>query len=157
MGAWSALILRSGIAKEKIMQLASFAAIAALAIFVIVIDRNPLTPFWGNTPMAVIGLTAVGLGFTSLLLQALYAPFDSGMRRMLRKQWLQFLGKYSYAIYIVHVPVVIMMDRLLAGQTGICYVAPFLLSVMSISVGLSLISWRVIEKPCLSLKDRFTT
>jgi len=77
-------------------------------------------------------------------------------------RWLRFLGKYSYAIYVVHFPIREIGMRYLTpmvnGADDVWRLARGLLfvgGVLGASIVLALISWRFLEKPCLDLRERF--
>lgn len=75
---------------------------------------------------------------------------------------LQRIGKYSYAIYILHLPVMLLWKAYtptglqqysgfeLALRFGLEFAAIFLLTLLG-----ALLSWRLIEHPCLKLKSKF--
>lgn len=81
------------------------------------------------------------------------------LQRWLSAPWLTTIGKYSYAIYMVHLPVTLLLRarfepllvqgggtrRFLAhiGYTGI---------VLAVSLAIALVTWSLIERPFLSLK-----
>jgi peptidoglycan/LPS O-acetylase OafA/YrhL len=75
------------------------------------------------------------------------------------------LGKYSYGIYVIHFPVVQLLvwhtdigpeaaswaGFQLAGMIAVAFVAS------AITLVLTLLSWKLLETPFLSLKSRFRT
>ena len=75
---------------------------------------------------------------------------------------LTFFGKYSYGIYVVHMPIKIAAMALLGAalrRQSALHPLPvdvlFVVAGTAASVALALVSWRLIERPFLSLKDRF--
>lgn len=83
------------------------------------------------------------------------------VRAVVGAGWLRFLGKYSYAIYIFHVPIHTVAARYLStavngGGTGdrLLRLALYVSSVAAASILLALASWHLFEKPLLGLKDR---
>jgi peptidoglycan/LPS O-acetylase OafA/YrhL len=79
--------------------------------------------------------------------------------------WLLYLGKISYGLYVFHVACRLATEatliRLLAGSR-FEHLSPYLITGVSDLLGLLLtlicasISYRFIESPFLRLKDRFT-
>jgi peptidoglycan/LPS O-acetylase OafA/YrhL len=113
--------------------------------------------FWSAThpvaPFAIIG------GGCYLVLTAIHARPWSPVRTVLRLWPLRLLGQYSYAMYVFHVPVACLLApkySVLAARLGF---GPrtwfiYLAAITAITLLLAVISWWVIEGPCLRLKDR---
>jgi peptidoglycan/LPS O-acetylase OafA/YrhL len=71
---------------------------------------------------------------------------------------LSFLGKISYGLYVYHLAVTWFIPRLLSGVLkGQSFSTKFLLTVIEFCITLliSVVSYFLLEKPVLSLKDRF--
>lgn len=76
---------------------------------------------------------------------------------------MQFLGKYSYGIYVIHHPLIFFLGRsqFRAAEWpqlgGTEVLGTF--TVMAIGIGLSIVlavlSWNLLEAPFLRLKRRF--
>jgi peptidoglycan/LPS O-acetylase OafA/YrhL len=101
-----------------------------------------LSYFFVNlTFFGVVGLTALGAG------RPLLAP--------LRNKWLRYLGLISYGLYLYHIPIrhaaELIGARLDPGGNVQVYRA---LGVV-ISLAVAVVSWECLERPILSLKDRF--
>jgi peptidoglycan/LPS O-acetylase OafA/YrhL len=107
-------------------------------------------------------LTLIGIFYCSLIVVLLtdapYAP----LRRVVDNAPLRFLGKYSYGIYVIHGLMAPMLDRWFPETALLAQLhSPVLVSIIcftgksAISIALALLSWRLIEAPCLRLKDRF--
>ena len=63
------------------------------------------------------------------------------------------LGDYSYGLYIYAFPV---HQTLAALRPGIAPL-PMFLAAFPLSLGLAVVSWHVVEKPSLALKERIST
>ena len=98
--------------------------------------------------------------FAALLLSALTLPSRHWSTRWLGSTPMRSMGKYSYAIYILHQPLMLSLlaigwaptrfpairGSLLGAQLG------YFVSIGLFSLGVAMITWRLIEKPFLDLK-----
>ncbi|PXW96221.1 peptidoglycan/LPS O-acetylase OafA/YrhL [Sphaerotilus hippei] len=113
-------------------------------------------------PRSPIGLKALSRSPLALLLHWPYV----GLRlwqRLLRLDALRQLGRYSFAIYVLHKPVhdLIGLPLLEAwlpqarGHTGLSVL--YIGLVGALVVALAWVSWHCLEQPMLTLKERLTT
>ncbi len=86
----------------------------------------------------------------------------SWIPRLFSSRALAWVGKYSYAIYVFHMPVHIVLSHyadhtLSHGSPPYQFVllVAYVTAVFAISAALALISWQLIEQPMLSLKRYF--
>ena len=93
-------------------------------------DRPDLLPVW--FAVLLFGLT-----------------FDVGLfARMLRVRWLVWLGNVSFSIYLLHYPVLLVVEKFLPRVPGFTIEEPIrLLALAVLTLGLSDISYRLIERP----------
>ena len=113
------------------------------------LDENIWLVFGGYTLAAVFSAALVTILMTH--------PETSMFRRLFQNKLLIFFGKYSYSIYLLHVPVIlILLDMLwrtqLRGWT--MYLAYMVLTYIMTVVG-ALITWNLLEKHMLNLKKYF--
>lgn len=134
-------------------------AILALGGILIVVGPNPL-----SRPMISIGYTALGLTSACLVWIASRRAANFGwLRRVLIFGPLRSFGKYSYGVYVLHYPIVILLqigdERIGAKFPWAQSNAGFLALRIVLGFGLSylaaLISWNLLEKRILRLKERF--
>jgi peptidoglycan/LPS O-acetylase OafA/YrhL len=103
---------------------------------------------------------AVGIG--CLLAATLTADPTSRWRVFCRSGVMQRFGTYSYCIYLLHYPLMGLLNRALpklpiAQPFGshLLYAAVYLVLLVSITYSVGAVSWRYFEAPILRLKDRW--
>jgi len=110
-----------------------------------------------------IGYALLSLWSTELVLSSVLQEADGAparLRRFLSQKPLRILGKYSYAIYVLHVPIGLPLSHFVspyvdAGPTWrrVAVLVGFELAVMLASFVAALLTWNLIEKHFLRLKD----
>lgn len=86
----------------------------------------------GNPWVQSIGYTILGFFFLSLILKVVTAKLESNLRFLFQAKWLRSLGKYSYALYIFQMPILVAVKRLLPGSAlGRLIESPFQLAMVS--------------------------
>lgn len=150
MGAIAATLLRGGTSKEQLMLYSTVLGVPSLVGLSIICAHGPLR-FWDSGLMATVGLTFTGAASVAVLLYGLQGS------SFLKWTALRTIGKYSYALYVFHFPVIIITNFLLtrANLNGITFVLMFALVATSTSFGLAYLSWHIIEKRFLAQKARF--
>ncbi len=79
----------------------------------------------------------------------------SGWLGPARSRFLVFFGKYSYGIYVLHMPISRYLRSTFHPSTQPILNALITLIVgTALSVAAALVSWNVLEKHCLALKER---
>lgn len=136
----------------------TFLLSAFLIVSVIVITRTT-SPY--SFPFITFGYTVNALFFISILLLTLTDFANGFFKKIGLMRPLQFLGKYSYALYVFHLPLYSYFDHrwytYFMGVTEQHFISRMLSSslVIVLTVGISLISWQLIEKPFLRIKKYF--
>jgi peptidoglycan/LPS O-acetylase OafA/YrhL len=150
---------------------------AASAASLVLMLYKPLLAMVQGVPVAAVNssslawdpeiqtlrFTAYGVTFGALLVLALTAGPAARLARLFSSPLLRFFGRYSYAIYIVHVPLATVALRLeLAGEAfprvaGLQWPRAILFYVMLVAVStlFAIASWHLLEKHFLRLKTRF--
>jgi peptidoglycan/LPS O-acetylase OafA/YrhL len=114
--------------------------------------------FWGTPAMLTLGFTFLAVGFAAVVFLVVALPPGSLLPRLLQWRPLRAAGKVSYALYVFHWPLVYAFREsglrpaaIAPGAAG--WVVYFACLVGAVSL-LAALSWKVLEGPCLSLKDR---
>ncbi len=100
---------------------------------------------------AVLGRLVASLGAVAIL----YAGLGS-RSRLVTSDWVVWLGKISYGLYLLHFVGILIMVELLCPRWGWPLLATRALGLL-ITVPLAWASYRWIESPFLRWKDRFAT
>jgi peptidoglycan/LPS O-acetylase OafA/YrhL len=98
---------------------------------------------WGVVPLVV--MTNGGLGLCMAVLLLGMACRAEGLSRLCGAGPMVLLGKASYALYIIHVPVIFMTRDWISAHLSGAWAAAF---YAVLCVGLSLAVYRWIEVPC---------
>jgi len=99
-----------------------------------------------------------GVATARAALNGARAPTQAGART---RSFFTFFGKYSYGIYVVHMPIKVAVMTLLGealrqqiARTPLAVDVVFVAAGGAASVAVALATWRFIERPFLALKDR---
>jgi peptidoglycan/LPS O-acetylase OafA/YrhL len=119
--------------------------------------------WWWEPLTQRIGYSMFAIAGAGLVIVASTWNDRSVLQRMLRVGWLRAFGKYSYAIYLLHLPVSrVLQEFVMTGDEfptilGAVWPAQLLYYVMATAptFALAWLSWRFFEAPILRLKSRF--
>jgi peptidoglycan/LPS O-acetylase OafA/YrhL len=162
IGAMLAIALRDHSLFTRMHRIARpFAVGSALLLCAIALGRGGLDKHDAIT--STIGFSALGVLFATGIFFALTAPRDARYHLLLSSRGLRFFGKYSYALYVFHQPVALVLTGIglpaalgRLGATSLVAQIVYVVVATGCSVALSLVSWNVFEKQFLRLKDRVT-
>ena len=121
------------------------------------------SPWWWEPQMQRVGYSLFALAAGGLVVIAVTTPAGSWPQRALCLGWLRAFGKYSYALYLVHLPVQRVVEEfVLSGEEfplvlGAVWPAQaaFYALATAPSFAIAWLSWRFFEAPILKLKARF--
>ncbi len=107
---------------------------------------------WYSPWMGWIGYVLVG-GAATLVVLDLVAGSHSWLARVLSAAPLRFVGRISYGVYLYHLPVYFAVEKLLPGAA-----LPVRLGLkLAVSFTLAILSYFLVERKFLRLKERFET
>lgn len=161
MGSLLAVILRSSLSREKVARLCAALFILALAL------GGAGARFGIQTKERMLGAslqyTVVHIFFAGILVLFLLVG-SSARKRWVNIATLQFFGYISYGLYLIHLMVFRIYDRIsrkywppLLPSDGHFLLAVFrFLIAGGLAVGFAYLSRRYFEEAFLRLKDRFT-
>jgi len=159
MGGFLAIAMREprGL-PDRVSRWPPIAAVTTgLGLLAVLLFREGLRP--DDTAVLGVGLTLVAAFGASVVMLAVG---NARAARALSAPWLRFFGKYSYGMYIFHYPILffgpgvvpIQMLPLVGGSQILRQIA-FTTCAMAATTVLALVSWHLLEKRFLELKDRF--
>ena len=160
LGCLLAIVMRNAKWRAAIAPWVRYAAIgsAVLIAVCLVVQRSASNV---GPAMQSAGYTCFGLLYAALVWCAA-AGSAPRLCTQLRRPFLRAFGRYSYAIYIFHLPIAYFVVQALAkaanhvsepGRIAL-WVCSMLVGVMA-SFAVSLISWHLVEKHFLAFKERF--
>lgn len=162
IGALIALLVRGAETRRYLAMFAwPVAGISLIGLIVLFFARSGLPAL--DPWILRAGLTLIGLFFGGLFAGVILSPPTGVPRAVLSHPYIRWLGRYSYAIYIIHLPVV----NLLLRHTDLAQSVPDVFGsyvpraivtaavATVITFALALASWRLVESPFLRLRTRF--
>jgi peptidoglycan/LPS O-acetylase OafA/YrhL/lysophospholipase L1-like esterase len=131
-------------------RLVAFCAIPSVVVLAIASGLERTSPF-----DRVFGYSLVAIGCVSVVALVILSR-SSRATALLRWSPLTYLGKLCFGLYLLHRPADTFVSAAAArlGFEGDLRLLPMKLAV---AVVLATISWRVLERPFLHLKDRFAS
>jgi peptidoglycan/LPS O-acetylase OafA/YrhL len=146
--AWGALLAslsRMPNGEEMIRRLQLPLIVLGIALLTIVANVDSAWPSWEGAPMQHIGFPGLAVGCAGLIAYA-----TARQPRAFAWKPLAQVGFYSYALYLWHSTVLVILERVTQVH-GPLFV-PFGAMACAVPVALS---WFAVERPTLRLKARF--
>jgi peptidoglycan/LPS O-acetylase OafA/YrhL len=121
------------------------------------------SPWWYEPLTQRLGYSLFALAGAGLVVLAVTRAETSVWQRFLRARWLRAFGKYSYCMYLIHLPVSRIVQEFVLGPEqfpvilGALWPAQvgFYVLATAPTFGIAWLSWRYFEGPILRLKARF--
>lgn len=166
-GAWIALFLRGPGSRARMITGARILAPAALVAVVSLLGwvyfvANYRSGIVSSPAYFMFAFSLFAVAFGGLLIISLAAPEKSLLGRVLRSRILAVFGKYSYAIYLLHSPIMELLRVSLWQEDhveafGSRYLGQLIFYVLGValSVMAAWMSWHLFEKWFLELKRFF--
>jgi peptidoglycan/LPS O-acetylase OafA/YrhL len=118
--------------------------------------------WFSDTFITGIGFTVIAMAYCCGVLLLRTGEPSSIMVRLVDNAFLRFFGKYSYGLYILHGMAMPLLNRLFPAELLLAeFHNPVLASLAAIAIKVSLsliaalLSWHLVEQPCLKLKHKF--
>jgi len=159
MGALVAITVRHDTMLRRARRVTPFIAAASLlgiAAILFFAREFRVRTTWTQS----IGLTFYAL-FYAVVVLCVFMQDGTGSRldRFLRRRWLQFMGKYSYGIYVYHAIIFFAVTVMLRQKSwyGVSVVRGVTVDafVVSLSIAVAYMSFQFYERRFLRIKDRF--
>jgi len=147
----------SGKWKERLIRWAWPTLTISLGLFTIISITGTPSPAADNNLLTIWGYTLLALISGSLIILVSTQPKRSFIRLAFSNKVMMFFGKYSYAMYMFHVPVLIILMEIMwktGRQNGWMWLLYIVIS-FSLTTMLSLLSWNLLEKHMLKFKRYF--
>ena len=141
---------------------APLAGAAALAIAIMFVAMRGLHPH--DLPVQTAGFSCIAVIFAAALVAIRAERVPTVLREALSSRPLTFFGKYSYAMYVFHIQIIVAVNRLLVDadiqpETIAGFEAPprllYAAILTALTAGAAVLSWYLYERHFLRLKDRF--
>lgn len=161
MGALLAWLQRRGHFGTLAKGARTTALVALAGIVVVIIESGD--SWWWNPLMQQVGFTLIAFTSASMLVAALTRPEQTWWPWLLSMGWLRAFGKYSYCLYLIHLPVMRVIREYVFEPMDYAWLvaAPWLGQVLFYVIAiapaflLARLSWTMFEAPILKLKERF--
>lgn len=158
-GALLAWLLRRGSLAARGRQALAVAALGAAGVLVVCwVDGDG---WWWNPWMQRAGYSLLALTGAGMLVGSIAAG-ESAWARLLSAGWLRAFGKYSYCIYLIHLPVMRTVRAHVLPADQFASLGPvwggqlaFYAVATASAFAIAWASWRLFEAPVLKLKSRF--
>lgn len=146
--------------REKIKRISLAILYVSSAVFLILslMDLPNLPhPDYKHIPLNIGGYTSLTLLTSALISIFIIYPENFLINRIFRNKVLTFLGKYSYAMYLFHLPIALILLDILWRTHLRGWKMYMLYVVLSFAVTIltSFASWHLFEKHFLNLKRYF--
>lgn len=137
------------------------AVLSGLALGVLIAMQHGLQ--FDDLGTQVIGQSLVTLLSVSILSYALVSDSQASpkLERLLSLHGLRVLGKYSYAMYLFHVPIIELLQPVLEARVRgadtplrLVRLCAYFLTVLAMTFLAAVVCRQFVEKPLLTLKER---
>jgi peptidoglycan/LPS O-acetylase OafA/YrhL len=151
-----------GVKRNQLIKPTLFGILCLLAILFTALMNSGFA-FW-NKNVGLFSYTLLAILFGCMLVYTLRSSVDSIARKIFNNSFMRLSGKYSYALYLFHVPLAnlvqtLVFDRFIPRNQVLdkyfITIIPFIVITSAVSYLFAFISWNLFEKRVLSLKKYF--
>ena len=163
VGAWLAAAIREPALRKRLERLAPKVFFGSVILLVAI--NFPDFRLQGYDPvMQTIGFPLLAILSASILVIAMDSQRRKAWHQKLLRRWeLRFFGKYSYGMYVLHLPVIVAFEAIgfsiaafpKTGHSDIPAAVVFTSIALGVTTVLAYASWHLYEKQFLRLKKRF--
>ena len=161
-GAFIALSMRDPAARAGLDRLSRIAGSIALLVAAVLYGPVHLPEPLSTQLDFSIGFSSLCIGFGALLTRVVLSEPDSRLARVLSWRGLVTLGTYSYAMYLVHVPLLRVVSKVAvppqwpgSERYPLLWVFGYTAVLGVLTLGAAMVSWHLCEKHFLALKRHF--
>ena len=163
IGAWLAVMVRDRDTHQWLERFAPAAFVSA-AVLLLVVNLPDERMFGYDLVMQTVGFPLLAIMSASLIVLTTGQWRPNGrVRRFFESRPMGFFGKYSYGMYVLHLPLVVLLERVGFGITSFPRVGgsdvpaafAYTLTAMAGTTILAFASWHLYEKQFLKLKRLF--
>jgi peptidoglycan/LPS O-acetylase OafA/YrhL len=161
IGALLAWLYRRG-DLQSFTRFAPWVAVSGLAVAIVLAIADGTAWWWGAWTQR-LGYSAFAAAAGGLVTAAVTRPASSAWLRLLSAGWLRGFGKYSYCLYLIHLPVMRVVRVLVLGPEQFDLLGSplvgqllFYLAATAPAVAIAWLSWHLYEGPILRLKKKFS-
>ena len=158
-GAFVACLMRA--ARPNLSMVAP-AIGAASAIGLAVVAWLDGGPWWWEPRMQRFGFTFIAITASAMLVSAIAHEPSRIWPRLLSAPWLRACGRFSYCLYLIHLPVMrVVREYVMPPDTfhalGAAWIGQLVFYALATAPALAIawISWHLVETPILRLKSYF--
>ena len=161
-GAFVAMSVRDPAARAELDRLSKLAGSVALVVTAILYGPIRLPDPLSTHLRFSIGFSALCIGFGAILTRVVLTTPESSLARVLSWRGLVTLGTYSYAMYLVHVPLLRVVSKVglppqWAGSERwpLVWVVGYPAVLGAFTLSSAMLSWHLCEKHFLAQKRYF--
>jgi peptidoglycan/LPS O-acetylase OafA/YrhL len=161
-GAFIALSMRDPEARPGLDRLSKIAGLVALGVAAVLYGPVHVPEPLSTQLDFSIGFSALCIGFGALLTRVVLSAPGSSLARVLSWRGLVTLGTYSYAMYLVHVPLLRVVSKVAvppqwpgSERFPMLWVIGYTAVLSVLTLAAAMVSWHFCEKHFLALKQYF--
>lgn len=155
LGVLAAILLRDPVARARI-QNSAFFFVALLVLFLGLLFLLLRAPDYASPLMSTLGYSWLALLYANILVYAVTRP-TSSLSKLLRQEWLCWLGAIAYGTYLLHQGAQRLVFRVFSidppAVSGI-YSLLITLVALAFTLLVARISWTYFEKPLVRIGHR---